>query len=89
MDIISVLTGRILAILIGAWMGLSTAFFAAFLWHGFKKQWKRTPRPGPAVADCPYCKGTGSVRDAFDDWAVCPLCDGDRELTAPLELDEG
>lgn len=84
MDLINALIARSLAILLGAWMGMSTAFFAAFLWHAAKR--KRVKWSGPVTADCPFCKGTGTVVDAFDELAVCPLCDGDRQLTAPREL---
>jgi hypothetical protein len=83
-DIINSMIARTLAILLGAWMGMSTAFFAAFLVHGWRR--KKAKWTGPLIADCPFCKGDGVVADAFDEMAVCPLCDGDRTLTAPNEL---
>lgn len=85
--IIDVVIGRFLAIMLGAWVGLSTAFFAAFLWHWFKRF--GSEKEELAYAECPHCDGMGIVRDALGDWIVCPLCDGEAELLAPRELDAG
>lgn len=89
MDIGVSLVYRTFMLFAGAWLGLSSAFFIAFLWHGFTRM-KPRRRHGETVVECPYCDGRGAVIDRFDEWAVCPMCDGEAALVGPRrELDEG
>lgn len=89
MDILGQLTIRAFAILVGAWIGVSTVWFIAFLWYSAKRGTQKITRRNWTRTNCPYCDGRGAVIDRFDEWAICPMCDGDRELAAPRELDAG
>ena len=86
MEIISYFVSRVIILFLAVWMGMSTAFFAGFLYHAWQRA-QRT-RPVPKPAPCQYCDGDGFVKIAGE-YQVCPLCDGEAELNVSRELDAG